>query len=316
MALISPDVRLTAVVGATAVGKTAVGMEIAERIGGEIVSADAVAVYRDLNIGTAKPTREERQRVPFHLVDVASPDEDFTVADFERQAETAFAQIRQRGNIPLLVGGTGLYVRSVTATLSIPEVPPQVEFRERLWAESEISGAAVLHERLIQIDPVSAAKILPGDAKRIIRALEVFAVTGKPLSSFHTAEGVQGVPKPGIRIFGLELEREALYRRIETRVDAMLREGLLDEVRGLLTRYPPDCKSLQSLGYRHMVAFLTGQVPFEQAVSEMKRDTRRFARRQLMWFRGDNRTEWISVGEKKPSEVAELILQSLMPDKM
>ena len=294
---------LLGIVGPTGVGKTAVGVSLAELLGGELVSADAVAVYRKLDIGSAKPGVEERERVPFHLIDVADPEEDFSMTDFSRLAEESFGQIRGRGKLPILVGGTGLYVRSVTATLSIPNVPPQPELRARLWAEVELLGSPALHARLAEIDSISAEKILPGDAKRILRALEVYEVTKRPASSFHTAEGVHGVPKPGVRLFGLERERESLYRRIDDRVDEMLAQGFLDEVRGLLASgLSPEAKSLKSLGYRHLVQFLHGVVGWDDTVELLKRDTRRFAKRQLTWFRGDPAVCWTHVGENETAE--------------
>jgi len=194
---------LIAIVGPTASGKTAVGVALAKRLNGEIVSADAVAVYRYLNIGAAKPDAEERARATFHLIDVAEPADEFSLSDFVEQADAAIVSIRARGRVPILVGGTGLYVRAVTATLSMPNVAPQEELRAALWKEVEAQGAAALHARLAKVDPAAAAKILPGDGKRIIRALEVHAVTGRTMSSFHTAEGVRGVPKPNTFQFGL-----------------------------------------------------------------------------------------------------------------
>ncbi|GAB4463938.1 MAG: tRNA (adenosine(37)-N6)-dimethylallyltransferase MiaA [Armatimonadaceae bacterium] len=287
---------LLALVGPTAVGKTAVGIALAQKWNGEIISADAVAVYRGLDIGSAKPDAAERQRAVFHLIDVAAPDEDFTVADFARLAEDAIADIRSRNRVPILVGGTGLYVRSVTATLSMPEVPPQPELREALWAEVQEHGAPFLHERLRQRDPVSAQKILPGDAKRIIRALEVYSVTGQPLSAFHTPEGVQGVPRPNTVIWGLGMERERLYARIEARMDAMVAEGFVAEVERLLAAgYGPELKAMQSLGYRHIAAFLRGDLDWETAIFELKRDTRRYAKRQISWFRADPRVQWLNL---------------------
>ena len=295
---------LIALVGPTASGKTEVGIGLAQRLNGEIVSADAVAVYRGLTIGSAKPTAEEQARARFHLIDVASPDDDFTLADFERQANAAIADIRRRGKTPILVGGTGLYVRAVTATLTVPNVPPQPALRERLWAEVEAAGAPVLHARLASVDPVSASKILVNDAKRIIRALEVWEVTGQPLSAFHTPEGVRGVPKANTRIFGLRWDRERLYRRIEARVDAMMAAGFLDEVRALLEAgYGPEQKSMQSLGYRHLLDHLVRNKPLAEAVEELKRDTRRFSKRQMIWFRADPQVHWIEVNDQAGSHV-------------
>ena len=284
---------LLGIVGPTASGKTAVGIALARLLDGEIISADAVAVYRGLDIGSAKPDATERAHSAFHIIDVAEPDEDFTLADFQRLAEAAITEIRGRGKTPILVGGTGLYVRSVTATLSMPHVPPQPEIRARLWEEAEHSGAAQLHDRLKEVDSPSASKIQAGDAKRIIRALEVWEATGQPMSSFHTPEGVQGTPRPNTILFGLNMTRPTLYARIEKRVEAMMAAGFEEEVRGLLAAgYPPELKSLQSLGYRHLCASITGKISREQAVTELKRDTRRYAKRQFSWFNADTNIVW------------------------
>jgi len=289
---------LLVLVGPTAVGKTAVGVALAQLLGGELISADAVAVYQKLDIGAAKPTPAEQAQVPFHLINVAPLEADFTVTDFTEQAEAAIAEIRQRGKLPIVVGGTGLYVRALTSELSIPNVPPQAAFREARWAEVEEYGAPWLHQQLLERDPVSAAKILPGDGKRIIRALEVLHVTGQPLSTFHTPEGVRGILKPGVQIFGLDRERDALYQRIDQRVDQMLAEGFLAEVEGLLAAgISPECKSMGSLGYRHLVQFLRERVSWEDTIATIKRDTRRFAKRQLSWFRNDPAVRWFSLEE-------------------
>jgi tRNA dimethylallyltransferase len=293
MDAVTPEPPLVAVVGPTAVGKTAVGIALAERLDGEIISADAVAVYRGLDIGSAKPDASEQARTPFHLIDVADPDEDFTLADFARLAEQTIGDIRRRGKTPIIVGGTGLYVRAVTATLTMPNVPPQTTFREAMWAEVAEKGALALHERLAAIDPEAAAKISPGDAKRIIRALEVHHATGQPMSSFHTPEGVHGISRPNTYLFGLRMDREELYARIEARVDAMLTTGFLEEVRSLLAAgYGPNVKAMQSLGYRHLCAHLVDGVPLAQVIEELKRDTRRYAKRQLTWFNADSRVVW------------------------
>ena len=298
---------LIAIVGPTASGKTAVALALSARINGELVSADAVAVYRGMDIGTAKPTQSEQSRARFHLIDVADPDEDFTVADFEARANAAIADIRRRGRTPILVGGTGLYVRSVTSRLAVPPVPPQPELRKTLWERVERDGARELHAELTAVDPTSASKILPGDAKRIIRALEVFEVTGRPLSTFHTAEGVHGIPRENTLILGLHVERPELYRRIERRVDIMMEDGLLDEVRGLRAAgYGTELKSQQSLGYRQLSTYLSGAGTLEEAVVATKRDTRRFAKRQISWFNGDPRLRWI---DGEPELVAQAIVE-------
>jgi tRNA dimethylallyltransferase len=273
-------------------------------------------VYRGLDIGAAKPTAEERARVPFHLLDVADPDEDFNVADFERQANAAIADIRARGRVPIVVGGTGLYVRSVTAELSLPHVPPQPELRAALVAWADKQGTPALHARLLAVDPASAAKISPNDRKRIVRALEVFQMSGQPLSSFHTPEGVHGVPRANTAVFGLTFEpREALYARIDRRVEEMMAAGFVDEVQGLLNKgYDLQHKAMQSLGYRHLVRFLRGEIDLDAAVGEIKRDTRRYAKRQLSWFKNDPAVVWLSVREDQSvQDIAERLVCQLPP---
>jgi tRNA dimethylallyltransferase len=319
----SEEPPLIGIVGPTAVGKTAVAISLAHRLNGEIISADAVAVYRGLNIGSAKPDATERAEIAFYLVDVCHPDEDFTLADFQRLAEEAISDIRRRGKTPILVGGTGLYVRSVTATLNMPTVPPHPEIRRRLEDDAENFGLETLYARLKEVDSLSAAKVQSGDTRRIIRALEVWEVTGIPLSDFHTPEGVQGIPRPNVHLFGLAMNREALYQRIETRVDAMMAAGLEVEVRGLLAAgYDPSLKSLQSLGYRHMISVINGELSREQAVTELKRDTRRYAKRQLSWFNADARVRWLNAEKieteglvKGTTAIAEQVIEALQQIK-
>ena len=278
-------------------------MALAERLNGELISADAVAVYKKLDIGSAKPTPAEQARTRFHLIDVAEPEDDFTMTDFERLAEAAITEIRSRGKLPILLGGTGLYVRAVTAQLSVPDVGPQPEFRAARWAEVEEFGSPWLHAQLTMVDPIAATKIQPADAKRIIRALEVFEVTGQPMSSFHTPEGVHGILKPGVQIIGLDREREALYSRIDQRVDQMMAEGFVGEVRGLLDAgVSLKAKSLISLGYRHLVQFHCEGVPLENTIAMIKQDTRRYAKRQLSWFRNDPAVNWPNIKEGDSAE--------------
>ena len=304
---------LVAVVGPTASGKTEVGIALAERLDGEIISADAVAVYRGLDIGSAKPDEKEQSQATFHLLDVAEPSDDFTLADFERLAFAAISDIRARGKTPILVGGTGLYVRAITAILTMPHVPPQPDFRAALWDEVEISGSVILHERLAQIDPVSAQKIAPNDAKRIIRALEVYTVTGQPISAFHTPEGVRGVPRPNTILFGLDLPRPVLYGRIEKRVDAMMERGFLNEVRGLLDAgYGPELKSMQSLGYRQLAAHLRGEIGMNEAIAELKQATRRYSKRQIAWFGADTTVRPVPLPSEYEAEKTADVIQALL----
>ena len=295
-------------VGPTASGKTAVGIHLVQRLGGEIVSADSMQVYRQMDIGTAKPTVEERQHAVFHAVDVADPDQVWTLNDYQRLGNEACRTIRERGRVPLIVGGTGLYVRALTTFLDIPVAPPDEAFRVR-WREfAETNGNAALLARVAEIDPETAARLHVNDTGRQIRALEVHAASGRTLTELH-AENRARQPAEQPLLFGLNFTNRALlYRRIDARVDQMLAEGLLDEVRGLRARgYSAALKPMQSLGYRHMAAFLAGEMSLELAVAAMKQDTRHFARRQLIWFRGDARVHWFLADDKSAEQIADEI---------
>ena len=281
--------------GPTAVGKTAIALELAEALGAEIVNGDSMQLYRELDIGTAKPTIAERARVRHHLVDVADPDEPYDAARFAREGRTVIAALHQQGTPPLVVGGTGLYIKALLAGLFEQE-DAVLEVRPRLARELADQGLPALFSRLEALDPATAGRLASGDTYRILRALEVVEATGRPLSALHAAHGFQDQPYETLKL-GLTLPREELYRRIEARVDLMLGQGWLEEVRRLTQRYPPDIKPLQALGYRHLVAVLTGSLSLAEAAEETKKETRRYAKRQLTWFRADPEVRWFSPGQ-------------------
>jgi tRNA dimethylallyltransferase len=298
--------RLLTIVGPTATGKTEVGMLLAEALGAEIVSADSMQLYRSMDIGTAKPTVEQRTRVRHHLVDIIDPDLPFSVADYRERADAALKDIWSRGRQPILVGGSGLYVRAVLYEMDFA-VPPDPELRQQLTAEANTSGLHLLHERLRRMDPAAAARIHPNDRRRIIRALEV---------AEHAGEGRQTVDqRRALRYnavqFGLTLSRPELYRRIEARAEAMIAAGLVEEISGLLARgYDERLVSMKGLGYAQMLPHLRGEITLEEAVRLLKRDTRRFAKRQLTWFRADPTIRWVDVDQAGgPAGVAEAILR-------
>ncbi|HUU53335.1 MAG TPA: tRNA (adenosine(37)-N6)-dimethylallyltransferase MiaA [Armatimonadota bacterium] len=289
--------RLLAIVGPTATGKSEAGMLLAEALAGEIVSADSMQVYRGMDIGTAKPTLEQRARVPHHLIDIIDPDEPFSVADYQARADAALADIWERDRQPILVGGSGLYVRAVLEEMDFAAVPPDPEFRRRLLAEAKSKGTRALHEWLAEVDPAAAARIHPNDQKRIIRALEV-AEGGAASASRSGKVDRQRRPRYNSTQFGLTLERERLYQRIDARVDTMIARGLVEEVKGLLARgCGEDLVSMQGLGYAQLAPYVRGKISLEEAVSRLQRDTRRFAKRQLTWFRADPGIEWRDVGQ-------------------
>ena len=290
-------IPLLAIVGPTGVGKTDVGIFLAERLQGEIVNFDSVQVYRYLDIGTAKPTPEERQRVPHHLLDFLEPDEEFNAAKFVALADQAIAKLHAEGKQPILVGGTGLYLKALLHGLF--EVGDVSSIREELKACLQREGLTALYEELKRVDPLSAQKIPPSDRVRILRALEVFYATGRPFSALAQEHAFAQRRYPCLKI-GLFLPREELYRRLDARVDKMLAAGLVEEVQALLARgFSPELKPLQAIGYRQIVAYLQGKIPFEEAVRLIKRDTRRYAKRQLTWFRADPEVKWFHPEEKE-----------------
>ncbi len=291
---------LIAIVGPTAVGKTEFAIALAEAVGGEVVSADSRQVYRYMDIGTAKPTPAQRARVPHHLLDIVDPDQPLTLAQYQRLAYETIADIHRRGRVPLLVGGTGLYVRAVLEGLRIPEVPPNPELRARLEEEAAREGAQALHARLQALDPTAAARIDPRNVRRVIRALEVCLIAGRPISELQRAEP----PPYRILRLGLTRPRPELYARIDARVDAMIEAGLVEEVRSLLARgYQPDLPAMTGLGYRQICQYLAGELTLEEAVREIKRKTRRFVHHQRSWFRLDDpRIRWYDLS-RTPTEV-------------
>jgi len=277
-----PPIRLLAIVGPTAAGKTALAIELARALGGEIVSADSRQVYRGMDIGTAKPTPAELAAAPHHLIDVVDPDEDFSLGIYQDLARAAIEEIAAPDRLPLLVGGTGQYLAAVLQGWQTPRVAPRPELRAALEREADAKGAAALHARLAQVDPAAAAGILPTNVRRVIRALEVYQVTGRPISAQQTMRP----PPYDVRTLWLALPAPALYARIDARVDAMIAAGLVDEVRGLLARgYSWDLPAMSSLGYREFRPYFEGDATLEDAIQRLKYDTHAFARRQPNWFR-------------------------------
>ena len=273
---------LVVIVGPTGVGKTALSIELARALDGEIVSADSRQIYRGMDIGTAKPTPAERAQVPHHLIDIVDPDADFELATYQELACAAMGDVAARGRLPFLVGGTGQYVRSVVEWWRIPHVPPDPALRASLYAEAERRGSQALYERLLEVDPGAAALIDPRNVRRVIRALEVCVKTGRP---FTIQRGREPPPYAILQV-GLTMDREALYRRVDARIEAMVAKGLVEEVRGLLERgYDWTLPAMSSLGYLQLKAYFEGTASLEQAIAQVKKGTRRFIRHQYNWFR-------------------------------
>jgi tRNA dimethylallyltransferase len=286
-----PKPKVIVICGATGIGKTSVGIELAEKFGGEIVSADSMQIYRYMDIGTAKPTPAELAQVAHHMIDIVDPAEAYDAVQFSRQARDRVAYIVKRGRIPFIVGGTGLYIKALLHGL-FQSRPVDPQIRNRLKQEAEENGSGFLFERLKKIDPAAAERLHPNDSYRIIRALETIESSGKTISEHHQDHGFADDPFIALKI-GLQMDRQKLYARIDQRVDLMLEAGLVEEVTKLLEMgYPAELKSMQSIGYRHVVEFLDKILPWDECVRTLKRDTRRFAKRQFTWFGADRQIQW------------------------
>lgn len=282
-----------AIVGPTATGKSALGMALAERLSGEIVNADALQVYRGFDIGTAKPGAGERERVPHHLIDILEPHEPYSAGEFARRAREAIGEIEGRGRLPIVVGGSGLYLRALFQGIS-PMPPGDPEVRRRLQERLEEEGLPALVQELWRLDPATAARLKPGDTQRVLRALEVFLAAGRPLSAF-IAEQPFGTQRIAAIHVGLTVPRGILYDQIAGRVSRMLEEGWLEEVAGLLRQgLSPDLPAFQAIGYRQLVRHLIGDGSLDEAVGETIKATRRFAKRQETWFRKESDVTWFS----------------------
>lgn len=300
---------LVVILGPTAVGKTALSLKLVKKYHGEVISADSRLFYRGMDIGTAKPTPEEQSAVRHHLVDVASPDEIWSLGKFKREVDALIADIHQRDKVPFLVGGTGQFIRAITEGWVVPELPADERLRDALnhWAE-EI-GAEGLYERLKVVDPEAAEKILPNNLRRTVRAFEVTFRTGQKFSDLRRREEV---PYRILKI-GLNRPRPEIDRRIDERVDQMMEAGFVDEVRTLMGNgYERGLPSMSALGYRQVAAFLAGENTYEEAVEEMKKVTRKFYRRQMTWFKPSDETiHWFDLSTQTAEDV-ELLLDDFL----
>ncbi len=286
---------LVAIVGPTAVGKSELALHLAQYFPIEIISADSRQVYRYTDIGTNKPSPAERAAVPHLVIDVIDPDEDFSLAMYHQLAIAALKAIQQKGKLPLLVGGSGLYVWSLVEGWKIPQVPPDQKLRRQLEARAEQEDSQSLYRELQDIDPVAAAKINPANIRRIIRALEIYHATGQPPSQLQRKEA----PAFPILVIGLTRKRSELYRKIDWRVDKMIQSGLVEEVEQLLKKsYSPSLPSMSGIGYKQIGQFLRGEMTLPEAIDKIKYETHRLARHQYAWFRlSDSRIRWFDVSE-------------------
>ncbi|HJA63138.1 MAG TPA: tRNA (adenosine(37)-N6)-dimethylallyltransferase MiaA [Candidatus Intestinimonas stercoravium] len=284
--------KILVLCGPTASGKTALGVELALLTGGEVVSADSMQLYRGMDIGTAKPTAEEMRGVPHHMLDVAGPEEDYSVARYVREASACVDRILSRGKLPILVGGTGLYIDNLVAGREFAAFSGL--WREELQARARAEGLPALYRQLQEVDPQRAEKLHPNDEKRILRALEVWYETGETITD-HDRRTAALPPRYDALRIGLDFtRREELWRRIDRRVDQMMEQGLAEEVAGLLRQgLSPGCTAMQAIGYKEIAAALRGEVPLEQAVEEVKLRSRQYAKRQRTWFRREPSVRWI-----------------------
>lgn len=289
--------KIIIICGPTAVGKTIVGLELARRFEGEIVNADSQQIWKGLDIGTAKPDAATRVQVPHYLLDVAEPDEHFDAARFVELADGAIKKIAANGKVPFVVGGTGMYIRMlVHGFCGAP--PRNAELREGLSREIEEKGIEALHERLKEVDPVTAQVVHSNDRTRIVRALEIFEATGVAASEFYREHRFEELRYNALKI-GLDLPRDELYARINDRVDKMMNEGWLGEVELLSSKYGKDAQAFSAIGYKELMSRLSGEISLGEAVELIKRNSRRFAKRQLTWFRADREIKWFA-----PSQIS------------
>jgi len=301
--------KLLILAGPTAVGKTSISVELAKSLDGEIISSDSMQIYRLMNIGSAKVTEEEMDGIKHSLIDVVDPIEEFSVSEFHDKAKESIEQISSKGKLPIVAGGTGLYINSLIFNYSFGETNKNEAYREYLNSLAEEKGKEYIHELLKDVDPLSYEKLYPNDLKRVVRALEVHKVTGKTIHELNAERDIYDIPYD-VHYYVLTMDREKLYERINKRVDIMLEEGLIDEVKGLrdmgLTK---DMQSMKGIGYKEILMYLSGEISYDDAIYLIKKGSRNYAKRQLTWFRKDPRVKWIDKDNfANDNEVAKFII--------
>ena len=302
--------KVIVICGPTASGKTALSIELAKKINGEIISSDSMQIYKNMNIGTAKPTKEEMSGIQHYLLDFVEPDKRYSVAEFKRDAEKAIEEILGKGKIPIVVGGTGLYVDSLIYGIEYQEIELDEKYRKELEKIAEEQGLEVLYEKAKKIDSEAMKKISPNDKKRIMRVLEIYKSTGKTKTE-QEAESRKKELKYDYKVFAINMDREKLYERINKRVDIMIEQGLIDEVKELLNNYKEFPTAMQGLGYKEVVDYLNGKMTKEEMIEKIKMETRRYAKRQITWFKKNKQTVWIDGLEDKQSNV-QIIIDSVL----
>ena len=293
--------------GPTASGKTALSIEFAKRINGEIVSADSMQIYKDMDIGSAKVTPEEADGIKHYLIDCVYPNERYSVANYKQDAKQAIEEILSKGKIPIVVGGTGLYIDSLIYEIEYKDIKINEEYRNKLEKIRKEEGIEVLYKKALEIDPQAMEKISPNDFKRITRVLEIYEATGKNKTQQEAESRLNEIPYD-YKVFAIDYDREKLYERINKRVDIMIEKGLIDEVKSLLKKYTEFPTSMQGLGYKEVKQYLEGELSKEEMIEKIKQESRRYAKRQFTWFRKNKQTIWIN-GENNINENINIILE-------
>ncbi|MFD1412906.1 tRNA (adenosine(37)-N6)-dimethylallyltransferase MiaA [Oceanobacillus jeddahense] len=301
--------KVVSIVGPTAVGKTALGIAAAKRFQGEIISGDSTQVYKGMDIGTAKVTSEETEGIPHHMIDIIHPDRAFSVADFQEHVKYHIDSIHERGNLPIIVGGSGLYIQSVLFDYHFSNQRRDEEITNKLFQQIETEGSEKLYERLKQVDPEQAKKVHPNNHRRLVRALEVYEMTGLTMTAYQKEQQAESPYDPFI--IGLDMERSILYDRINRRVDQMIEEGLVEEVQSLIAKGYKDCQSMHAIGYKEIVAYLDNRLSQTDAIQAVKQNSRKYAKRQLTWFRNKLDVHWYQLTEKEAAQQMKLILNDL-----
>ena len=301
--------KVIVIVGPTASGKTALGIELAKKINGEIVSCDSMQIYKDMTIGTAKPSFEEQEGIKHYLIDFVSPDTRYTVSEYRKDAKCAIEEILSKGKTPIIVGGTGLYVESLIYEIAYPEIETDENYRKTLEEKAEKDGLIGLYEEACKIDEDAMKKISPNDQKRILRVLEIYHDTGKTKTELEIESRKNEVPYD-YHLFGINLPRDVLYERIDKRVDIMVNDGLIDEVKALFKKYSEFPTAMQGIGYKEIKEYLDGKASKEEAIEKIKLESRHYAKRQMTWFRKYKELVWID-GQKNIKEKVDIILNNL-----
>ena len=301
--------KVIVICGPTASGKTALSIELAKKIDGEIISADSMQIYKDMNIGTAKPTEEEKQGIEHYLLDFVSPEERYSVAQYKQDAKNAIREIIKKGKVPIIVGGTGLYVDSLIYEIEYGEIKVDEEYRQQLEKMVEEKGLDELYNRAMKIDPEAMKKISVNDKKRIMRVLEIYKATGKTKTQ-QELESKKNPVEFDYKVFAINWDREKLYQRINKRVDIMIEDGLVEEVKNILQKYDNFPTAMQGLGYKEVVDYINGIYSKEEMIEKIKMETRRYAKRQLTWFRKNKQTIWLE-GTNDIQNNIDIILNSL-----